>query len=143
MESRTFHPTRIIVARLDEGDDLLLSIQRCAEEHRVTAGVISVIGGLKVASYALYRKGEYFPIKKSAKNCFELLHLAGNISLREGKVFIHAHLTSGNEANGGAFGGHLLEGSIISPFAELCIQAFDGTISRTFDKEINLWSIKF
>ena len=66
-----------------------------------------------------------------------------NITVKEDEVMIHAHLTAADEHDGTSFGGHLMEGSIVFPFAEVYIQEFDSIIEREFNPKINLWPIKF
>lgn len=134
---------KTIVARLDEGEDLLKALKECAERNNIKCGWFGVIGGLKIFTYGLYENGEYRKISKEAKNCFELLPTFGNITLKEGEILIHAHVNASDEGQGFSCGGHLMEGSIIHPFAEVIIQEVDATISRAFDPKTKLWPIKF
>lgn len=143
MESKISNTKRIAVARLDEGDDLYLSLEQLANEHGIRSGWFSAIGGLKEFAYGLYEQGGYRKIKKRAKHCFELLPTFGNISIKEGKVLIHAHVAATDEEEGAAFGGHLTEGSIIYPFAEVFMQECNAVLNRSYDKKTNLWALRF
>jgi predicted DNA-binding protein with PD1-like motif len=134
---------KTIIARLDEGEDLFCALKECAEKNNIKCGWFSAIGGLKVFTYGLYENGEYRKISKRAKHCFELLPTFGNITLKEGGVLIHAHVNASDEDQGISCGGHLMEGSIIFPFAEVVIQECEGTVDRAFDKKTNLWPLKF
>jgi predicted DNA-binding protein with PD1-like motif len=60
--------------------------------------------------------------------------------MKEGDLLIHAHITIADE-EGLAFGGHLLEGCKIYPFAEVMIQEINTVIHRQFDPKTNLWPI--
>lgn len=142
MESIACGTKRMIVARFDEGEDLLLSLKRCAEEHGVTAGSFNAIGGLKEIAYGLYAEGKHRPIRKISRHIFELLGASGNISLKEGTVLIHAHVLAADEEHG-IFGGHLLEGSIVCPFAEIFIQEGDAVIGRSYNEKSKLWHMRF
>ena len=72
----------------------------------------------------------------------EILNLSGNISLKNGKPMVHAHITLSN-SEGKAFGGHLAAGTIV--FAcECIIEGFHGLeYSRGHDKTtgLPLWDI--
>jgi predicted DNA-binding protein with PD1-like motif len=143
MESIACTTKRMIVARFDAGEDLLLSLTACAKEHGIRAGWFSVIGGLKEIAYGLYEQGAYRNIRKVAKHCFELLPTIGNISIKEGEVLIHTHINAGNEEDGRSFGGHLIEGSKIFPFAEVFIHECDAPLGRRHDRPTNLWPLTF
>lgn len=134
---------RTIIARFDEGEDLLKTLKECSEKNNIKCGWFNIIGGLKIFTYGLYENGEYRKISKEAKHCFELLPTFGNITLKEGGTLIHAHINASDEDQGASYGGHLMEGSIIYPFAEVFIQECEGTVERTFDKKTNLWPMKF
>ncbi len=137
------NPKRLIIARLDEGDDLLKSLTTLAEKNNIKAGWFGMIGGLKRFAYGLYEDGKYRNIVKEARHCFELLPTFGNISIKEGKVLIHAHIAASDEKEGAMFGGHLMEGCKIYPFAEVFMQECDADVGRTFDPKTNLWPMKF
>lgn len=142
MKSIVANVKKTIILRLDAGDDLLLSIKKCAEEHNIKCGSFVMIGGLKEMVYGLYEDRKYRNIKKTAKHCFELLTTAGNITMKEGAVLIHSHVSAADEEDGAAFGGHLMEGTIVGPFAEIVIQELDANIDRTLDQKLNLWPMK-
>ena len=144
MESAATSPKRIVIARIDAGEDLLLFLQKLAEEHDVKAGWFSVIGGLKKFSFGLFEHGSYHNIVKEAKRCcFELLPTFGNISIKEGRTFVHCHIIASDEENGAAFGGHLMEGTIVYPTAEVYMQECSTQVNRIFDPQTKFWPMKF
>jgi predicted DNA-binding protein with PD1-like motif len=143
MKSMSASPRKTIIARIDGGEDLLLSLQKIAEENGIRSGWFTVIGGLKKLAYGLFEHGNYHNIVKDAKKCcFELLPTCGNISIKEGKIFAHCHIIASDEEEGRAFGGHLLEGTIVYPTAEVYMQGCDAEITRTFDAETKFWPMK-
>lgn len=134
---------RTIIARIDEGEDLLLSLQKLAEENGIRTGWFSVIGGLKKLSFGLFENGSHHNIIKEAKRCcFELLPTSGNISIKEGKTFAHCHVIASDEETGAASGGHLMEGSIVYPVAEVYMQECDTEIVRELDPQTKFWPMK-
>lgn len=143
MESSPCTIKRTIVARFDAGEDLLLSLEALAREHDIRGGWFTLIGGLKEIAYGLYEPGSgHRVVKKAAQRCFELLQTAGTISLKEGNVFIHAHVSAADE-EGRAFGGHLAPGSKVFPFAEVCLHETDIPLGRRLDPATSLWSLTF
>jgi len=63
--------------------------------------------------------------------------LVGNISLKDGRPFLHAHVTLADK-EGHAFGGHLAPGTIVF-VCELVVQALEGPeFTRELDQETGL-----
>ncbi|MFZ2446797.1 MAG: PPC domain-containing DNA-binding protein [Syntrophobacteraceae bacterium] len=103
-------PGRIIVGRLKKGEDLLGGLERICAEEGIKLGEVTALGAVKGARIGYYDqdKRQYFYLE--FKEHLEILALVGNVSLKDGKPFVHAHVTFGNE-KGEAVGGHLAEGA--------------------------------
>ena len=144
MESTTCNIIKTVFARFDEGEDLIITLKALAEKHAIKTGFFSFIGGLKTLKFGLLEdSGKYREIEMHARHCIELLPTFGNVTQKEGKTLIHAHIVASEEEKGIAMGGHLLEGSIICPFAEVIMHETDKTIDRGYDPKSMLWKIKF
>ncbi|MFH1829586.1 MAG: DUF296 domain-containing protein [Pseudomonadota bacterium] len=140
MESTVTKPGRLIVARFDEGEDLLNSLKKCAEDNGIKSAYFGLIGGLKELSYGLYEKGAHRNVRKTPKDCFELLPTFGNVTMKQGDIIVHAHIMVA--AEGELYGGHLMEGSKIYPFAEVFMQETEVLLERKYDDKLKLWAIK-
>jgi predicted DNA-binding protein with PD1-like motif len=128
---------KMCFVRFSENDDLLESIKKAAEESRVKAGTLILIGALKKAVLGCYRQGEY--VNTELKGQVEIASCMGNIAQDEkGETFIHAHVVVSNE-KGEAFGGHLMKGCLVGPTAELVIiEATDLNLERVFDEKTKI-----
>ncbi|MEM1566422.1 MAG: DUF296 domain-containing protein [Candidatus Bathyarchaeia archaeon] len=128
---------RIIFSRIGGGEDLAEAIKKRVEESGVKAGLLMVIGTLKRATLGYYREGTYKYINLDRP--LEIASCIGNIAIDEdGETIIHVHVVVADE-NGGAFGGHLMQGSPVGATAELVIiEALDVNLKRIFDKATNL-----
>jgi predicted DNA-binding protein with PD1-like motif len=84
-----------------------------------------------------YKEGQYKYIQLEGP--LEIASCTGNIAVDEkGETIIHAHIVVTNE-RGKAFGGHLMQGSIVGATAELAIiEAADLTLQRAFNEKTNL-----
>lgn len=126
----------VIIGRLQRGDDLLGALTAICREHGVLLGRISAIGAVETARLGYYdqqkRAYEYHTTEAS-----EILTCVGNVSLRDGVPFIHAHLTVG-ERDGRALGGHLMDGTVV--FAcEYTIDILTGAeLHRGYDETTGL-----
>jgi predicted DNA-binding protein with PD1-like motif len=128
---------RIVFARLSEDEDLLEAITLRAKRARISAGFFILIGALKKAKLGFYHEEEYKPIEISEP--MEIVSCIGNISLKQEKLIVHAHIAVSNK-KGEAFGGHLLPGCVVSVNAELVlIEAADLKLQRVPDEKTKLY----
>jgi predicted DNA-binding protein with PD1-like motif len=126
-------PGRTFVGRLAHGSDLVDEVERLCAEREVRAAWVSAIGAVRRASYAYYDQegGKYLPLASETHH--EITGFIGNISIRDGRPFLHAHATFGDRT-GATIGGHLLRGCEV--FAgEVTIREMTGVeLERTPDE---------
>lgn len=93
---------------LERGEDLLEGLNGAVEELGVEAGTVQVIGGLEEATVGYFdpKSGEY---RKIPTGHVEISSGLGNVSMRDGKPFIHLHLVLSGP-DGACVGGHAMEG---------------------------------
>jgi uncharacterized protein len=126
---------RVLVARLEPGSDLMPSLRTLAQRANIRTGVIlsGVASFEKATIRNVGRRPEQYPITDQQRiftpkeEPIELLALSGNISQKDGEVFVHAHVTiSSGLDDGRAYGGHLVDGCIVLTTAELVIMELTG-----------------
>jgi len=128
----------VYVFRLEEDMDLLKEIVRIAREKRIESGILMAIGALKCARFGFYIGGKDVYKYMELDKHLELLSCVGNISLRDGEPLVHAHIVLGDE-EGRTYGGHLTEGTVVSPTVELHILKVGGlSLTRHFDARTGL-----
>ena len=66
----------------------------------------------------------------------EIVSLNANLSLRNGKPFVHAHIALGDR-DGRVYGGHLMPGTEIFVF-EYVLTVGKGFLERVHDPDLNL-----
>ena len=132
----------IIMGKLGYGCDLLEELTNVATERGVRLGRIEAMGAVKKARIGFYNQESRTYQFHDFDHPLEITKLAGNISLKDGKPFVHAHITLSDES-GKCYGGHLVPGTVV--FAcEFILEAFDGPdFNRRYDEEtgLPLWSI--
>jgi predicted DNA-binding protein with PD1-like motif len=130
-------PGRTFVGRLERGSDLLDGIERICAERKVAAAWVSVIGAVSHSAYAYYDQAEHRYLEMSSDTHHEIAGFVGNISLRDGKPFLHAHATFADET-GACVGGHLLKGITVF-VGEFTIREMTGVeLVRTHQEEFGL-----
>ncbi len=133
---------RIIVAKLEPGEDILKMIETVAKEHDIRMGQLNLIGAVEraVLGYFDRESGEYR--SRTIERDLEVVSCMGNIGrLEDGTVAIHAHMIV---ADDGAvcYGGHVLPGCRISVTGELVIVEGRGILTRARDERTGLNLLK-
>jgi uncharacterized protein len=124
----------------DAGDEVISGLKAFAADPGVAVSRFTAIGAFKDAllSYFDCRKKEYkkIPIREQV----EVLSLAGDTTLEDGKPNIHAHVVLG-KPDGRADGGHLLEAHG-RPILEVILTESPKYLTRYFDEESKLALIR-
>jgi predicted DNA-binding protein with PD1-like motif len=130
--------TRTIVCQLPYGSDLLDEMTAVVRREKITLGRIQALGATTYARVAFYDQDTkiYNPIEFPGG--MEILNVHGNVSLRDGEPFVHAHILLG-DPSGQVVGGHLLQGTKL--FAcELIIDEYAGpALERAQDARTGLF----
>lgn len=130
----------IFMGKLGYGCDLLEEFTNIVTKLGVGLGRIEAIGAVQKARIGFYNQETRIYQFSCFDEPMEIVKLVGNISLKEGEPFVHAHITL-SDSSGKSYGGHLATGTIV--FAcEFILQVFDGPVfNRGFDNEtgLTLW----
>lgn len=125
-----------LVIRLEKGEEIVQSIIDTCEEYNVKLGIITGIGAIDYVEVGYFNVVEKKYYSNEFKGNLEILSLMGNITNKDGKVYVHPHLTFADE-EGNAKGGHLNK-AIISATGEIFIEKIDDNIGRVFSDEVGL-----
>ncbi|HMI09150.1 MAG TPA: PPC domain-containing DNA-binding protein [Candidatus Saccharimonadales bacterium] len=123
---------KTIIFRLKPGADLKSSIEEVIKQNTIKAGfIVTCVGGLEQATVRMAGAKPDAQDIRTFKDDFEIVSLVGTVSTNG----THLHISfSDNEGN--VHGGHLKEGTIIHPTAEIVIGINnDVEIKREMDKE--------
>jgi predicted DNA-binding protein with PD1-like motif len=126
-----------LIVRLKHDADLIQSIAELARSSGIDAGSFTAIGALKRARLGYYdqKNHEYREIKIDSPH--EMASCVGNVSVSDGKPFVHAHVVLADE-KGNARAGHLLEGIVFA--AEVHLRQLEGLkLERKYDEVTGLW----
>ncbi|MCL6584393.1 MAG: DNA-binding protein [bacterium] len=131
---------RLFLGRFEYGVDLLDELYRLCEDQHIRIGTFWVIGAVQRSCVGFYHQEEkrYQPI--SLATPAEIVCCLGNISAKDEKIFIHAHISLSDE-QGKVWGGHLMPGTIVFA-AEFQIQELQGRILQRredFITGLTLW----
>lgn len=124
---------------LDRGEKLIATLTPALELLKLRGGLINGLGALRevqLGYYELHRK-DY--IRKTFSDDHELISLNGNITLKDGKPFIHVHAALGN-ADFAVVGGHLFE-AVVAVTVEVSVVPFDFAPERMANEVVGLATI--
>ena len=111
---------RVVIARLESGDDILQSIQKIAIENEIQSGQLSMIGAVSGVHLGYFDREQKTYKEFIVAEDLEVVSGIGNITKHDGSHVVHAHLVAADE-RGRCYGGHLLEGCEVSVTIELVI----------------------
>lgn len=128
---------RVFVGRLANGSDLVEEIERFCAARDVRAAWVSVVGAVQRASFAYYHQEHRRYEELSSDTHHEIAGFVGNISIRDGRPFLHAHASFGDRS-AVTVTGHLLRGCVVWA-AEVTIREMTGVeLVRTPDEVTGL-----
>ena len=128
---------RAFVGRLHHGSDLVRAIERFCAERSIDAAWLSAVGAVQRAVYAYYDQERREYRELSSDTHHELVGFVGNVSLKDGRPFVHAHATFADET-GSVTGGHLLPGTVIFVCEVTIREMSDVALVRTHDEVTGL-----
>lgn len=103
--------------RLPKDADLIDTLNALCAERGVERGVVQLIGALQKGKLGYYIQSEQRYVFHEVNEAVEILVGLGNISLKDGKPFVHLHLTLSKQ-DCSTMGGHAMPGCVI--FAAEC-----------------------
>lgn len=115
---------KTLCCRLHRGDDLLLSLQKLAQENNIDAAVILCAVGC--VSRTRLRDASGVTVREIHEPC-EIVSVTGTVSAQR----CHIHISLSRE-DLTTLGGHLMEGCIVNTTCELVLGILD---SWRFDVE--------
>jgi len=114
------------------GDELATGLSKFAEEQKLSAASFKAVGALSSVRLAWFswETKQYEP-SVILDEQVELLSLIGDVALKDGKPFVHAHVVVGRK-DGTAHGGHLLEAHV-RPTCEVILTESPTHLQRVVD----------
>jgi hypothetical protein len=122
--------------RMNPGEELLESLGRFAEEHRIRAAAVAMgIGTLRSATVGYWNGREYE--KKEVGEPTELVALGGSIAEVDGRASVHLHAALGTRSHS-TVSGHV-HAATVNVLAEILIETFPGHVfGRPLEENVGL-----
>jgi uncharacterized protein len=140
---REFKAGRYVAGRLPHGEDLTGSLELICKEHGIRMATFTMIGAVTSATIGAYDQEQQVYVTFREEKPLEIITCTGNISMKEGEPFVHAHILLADE-QGKTTGGHLFSPTLVYA-GEICLQELCGEpYTRGYDKTtgLMLWETK-
>ncbi|HEX9594539.1 MAG TPA: DUF296 domain-containing protein [Candidatus Saccharimonadales bacterium] len=122
--------------RFDKGEELVRTLSQFLEEKDIKSGWISGLGGALWAELAFYHLDQKAYEFDRIDEPLEVSNLTGNITLFNGKPFVHIHATV-SDLNYHSYAGHLKELGVAATL-ELKIDVLEEPIERVQSDAVGL-----
>ena len=139
MKSKLIHESagqRTFAIVFDTGDEAIAGLESFARDQRLGASQFTAIGAFRETTLAYFdwetKKYQEIPLREQV----EVLMLAGDVSQKDGKPKIHAHVVVGKR-DGTAHGGHLLRATV-RPTLEVILTESAAHLRRTVHDDSGL-----
>jgi len=127
---------RVIVIRLEPGEDILKSIEKIVAESKLLSGHLSLIGAVSKVHLGYFNLEEMSYKDFTVDEDLEIVSCVGNISRLDEGYVVHAHVVASDET-GKCYAGHLMEGCTVSVTIEIVITEFT-EMTRARDERTGL-----
>lgn len=130
------------VLSLDNHAEVSAALAAFCAEKGILAGNITGLGAVSEATFRFLDPHTLKYVDKTFAEQMEITNLTGNISQKDGKPYLHLHITA-SRRDYTCIGGHLLT-AVINGACELYVEAFPGVeIGRYTDPAMGINLYKF
>lgn len=124
------------VLSLDNHVEIMEALAAFCGEKNILAGEISGLGATNDATFRYLNPSTMKYVDKTFAEQMEITNLIGNISEKDGKPYLHVHVTA-SRSDYSCIGGHLLSARI-NGACELFVKTFPEPIHRRHDPATGL-----
>ena len=121
---------------IEKNEKVMDSITKFCKNNNINNAKISGIGAVKMSEIGAFDTIAKEYIRKEFKEILELISFEGNVTLKEGKPFVHAHVVLSNHEMQ-TLGGHLFE-TTVAAVGEFFLRKFDNNAFREMNQDVGL-----
>ena len=130
MLSRVTEITRVVLVRINPGDDVLLGLRQAVRDHGIrNAVILTGFGSVRHSHFHVVMSNELPPAESYPKSIQPLDVVSVGGLIIDGCV--HAHIDFSDERNG--FGGHLEEGCLALTFLVVALGELGAVMLSSWD----------
>lgn len=128
---------RAHILRFDTHEEIYEGLTDFVGQRGIDSGLVTGLGAAYDVELGFFDRAEKRYLRREVKEEVEILSLTGNIALKEGKPYLHAHIAIGLR-DFTMLGGHLFRARA-GATCEVTILPFDGFVRRELDQTTGLY----
>jgi predicted DNA-binding protein with PD1-like motif len=121
---------------LEKGASLFDGIRGIAEREKIATALVAGVGGVNTLTLAYYNSKDRKYEEHVYEEFLEVAGMLGNLTLKDGKPFLHLHGTFGRR-DMSALAGHVVSATVF-PLMEVVITPTKNTALRRLDEGMGL-----
>lgn len=125
------------ILKIEQGEKVHQALTQFCDDHNIQNAIISGIGAASQVTCGYYDLQQREYRFKEYVDLVEVVSYQGNIMIKEGSLFVHAHGTFSDTDNQ-VFGGHVEE-MTVGVVMEIILTPLGSSITRTFDENTGLY----
>ena len=137
-----FDKGRCFLGKLTYGKDFVETLENFCVQESIQTGVFSAIGAVMSVTLGSYDQNQQVYVTYKKMEPLEIVHCTGNISLKDGRISVHAHAVLA-DINGQTIGGHIFSETVVYA-GEIYVQELLGMpLKRKYDDTtgLSLWKL--
>ncbi len=123
--------------RLESGERVVESLVDWLKAEQIGYAAVSGLGGVRQATVSYWNAESKLYETHQLDEQMEVVSLVGNVTIREGSPFLHAHVGLGRR-DLSMIGGHLND-AVVHPLLELWLQREAEAVHRALDESCGLF----
>ena len=121
---------------IEKNEKVMDTLTRFCIDQGISNAKLSGIGAVKETEIGAYDTIQKEYIKKEFSDVLELVSFEGNVTLKDGSPFAHAHVVL-SDHNMDTVGGHLFE-TTVAAVGEFFLREFDNDAYRELNEDVGL-----
>lgn len=126
---------------MDKGEEILTQLNAICVKENIKLASVNAIGASDDFTVGVFKPSKKQYISCHFKGDFEIVSLIGTVTSKDGKPYIHLHMSACNESDA-VVGGHLTCATV-SVTCEMVIDVIEGVVGRQLNEEIGINLLKF
>ena len=131
-----------IVARMDKGEEICAKLLELAEAEDIRLASVSGIGASNDVTLGVFNSKKFVYESTRYTGDMEIVSCMGNVTQKDGEVYLHLHMAVANATKGVVYAGHLNDAKI-SLTGEFILRIIDGRVEREYSPEVGLNLFRF
>ena len=134
MEYKKIGETYLV--RIDVNEEIMKSLKTLCEKENIRLAHVEALGAANHAVIGVYDLKEQAYHQEELNGFMEITGLTGNVTRKDGEVYLHLHGTMADQ-NNVVHGGHVIE-LTVGATCEMFVTALPGEVNRIRDEKLGI-----